>query len=289
MPLITELARAKINLTLKVLGKRPDGYHELESLVAFADVGDGVTLDTEGPPGIAVEGPFAAAIEGTNIVDTALKRLLEREPRLRLGAVCIVKMLPVAAGLGGGSADAAAVLRAVMSANPEIAGGIDWLEIAASIGADVPVCFANVVAVMRGRGERLTPADPSPRLDIVLANPLAPVPKNKTAEVFGRLSARAFAAGASRRQKTDFATLEVLVEHMRAAGNDLEATAFSVTPEAALVKSELARADGCRIAQLSGAGPTCFGVFASHAEAAIAAEGMKAEHPRWWIEPAVIG
>src|SRR5690606_18933100 len=147
-PIITELARAKVNLTLRVLGRRPDGYHELESLVSFADIGDTVTLTVGAAPEVTVTGAFAMDIAGGNLVEAAMQRLARAEPRLRLGAIEIEKSLPVAAGLGGGSADAAAALRAVRRANPEIADAFDWHGFAARLGADVPVCFADAPALM---------------------------------------------------------------------------------------------------------------------------------------------
>ena len=128
--MIQERARAKVNLTLRVLGRRPDGYHEIDSLIAFADDAfDLVTLDPGKPVGVSLSGPFATRIPGENIAATALRRLAEAEPRLQLGAVHIEKRLPVAAGIGGGSANAAAVMRAVASANPDLVGNIDWIAL----------------------------------------------------------------------------------------------------------------------------------------------------------------
>ena len=127
MPAITEIARAKVNLTLKVRGRRPDGYHELESLVVFAtDLGDVVRFIPGEEIGCSVRGPFAAAIEGDNLIDRALARLAEQAPQLKLGEVTLEKTLPVAAGIGGGSADAAALLRAVRFANGSLSAGVDW-------------------------------------------------------------------------------------------------------------------------------------------------------------------
>src|SRR5690606_13758578 len=149
---LTETARAKVNLTLEVLGRRTDGFHELESLVAFAAIGDEVTLRVGAPLGVTVSGPNASAIDGENIAARALAVLVEAAPALVLGGVHIEKRLPVAAGIGGGSADAAAVLRAVARANPELAAAIDWHALAASLGADVPVCLASTAQFMWGIG-----------------------------------------------------------------------------------------------------------------------------------------
>jgi 4-diphosphocytidyl-2-C-methyl-D-erythritol kinase len=179
--LIQEHARAKVNLTLEVLGRRPDGYHELASLVAFADVGDVITLVpggaaggplVGGPPhqahGVTVSGPFAGALTnalaGPNLIATTLQRLREACPGLRLGTVHLEKRLPVAAGIGGGSADAAAVLRAVQRANPTLAAAVPWDDIAASLGADVPVCVAQRTTWMTGTGDLLSPLSMPRRL-----------------------------------------------------------------------------------------------------------------------------
>ena len=127
--MITEVARAKVNLTLEVLGQRRDGYHELASLVAFANLGDQLTFDVARPAGVSVDGPFAPTLAGENLIAVALRRLAEIEPRLKLGHVHLNKHLPVAAGIGGGSADAAAVIRAVRRANADLVDAVDWLKI----------------------------------------------------------------------------------------------------------------------------------------------------------------
>ena len=187
---IREIARAKINLTLSVLGRRPDGYHEIESLVAFADVGDRVTLTPR--PHCRVRDRRAVrrrhrrrrtCWRGRSTFSARL------DAGLTLGTVELEKNLPVAAGLGGGSADAAALLRAVRQANPDRADAVAWHEVAARLGADVPVCLAGVPAVMRGIGERVEPLAGSPALPAmpaVLVNPGLPL---ATAEVFRALAA----------------------------------------------------------------------------------------------------
>ena len=154
---IRELARAKINLTLTVRGRRPDGYHELESLVTFADAADEVVLHPGSQLSATTTGPFAPEIAGVNLVETTLRQLRELDAGLQLGSITLTKNLPVAAGLGGGSADAAAVLRAVRSANPDIADRIAWPDIAIRLGADVPVCLAGQPTLMWGIGDKLEP------------------------------------------------------------------------------------------------------------------------------------
>ncbi len=187
MTAIREIARAKVNLTLSVLGRRPDGYHEIESLVTFADFGDVVSLEPGPATSVTTRGPFAAAIDGPNLLDRALALLREAAPGLHLGAVTLEKNLPVAAGLGGGSADAAALLRAVRRANPELAGSVPWDAVAARLGADVPVCLAGRPALISGIGQTVQPlAHDLPAMAAVLVNPRQPL---ATAAVYRALDA----------------------------------------------------------------------------------------------------
>lgn len=291
MHLISELARAKINLTLRVLGKRPDGYHQIESLVGFAAVGDHVRLDTRALPGVRTGGRFARAIDGVNLAEAALQQLAKADPRLRLGQVDLEKILPVAAGIGGGAADAAGVLRAVRRANADIADEIAWAAIATRLGADVPVCLEDTPAFMRGIGDIVEPMAPLPRLDVVLVNPLVPVPADKTARVFKYLNAPPL--GPERRDSVrpsiGISSRGALLDLMRRTGNDLLAPACEVMPDIVAVMSVLEKARGVEMVQISGAGPTCFGVFSAPAAASIAAEALRAMHPHWWIEPTTIG
>jgi 4-diphosphocytidyl-2-C-methyl-D-erythritol kinase len=291
MPVIAELARAKINLTLKVRGRRPDGYHDLESLIVFAaDVADAVRLAPGEKTGLHVSGPFAAAIAGTNLVETALARLADAEPRLVLGSVALDKRLPVAAGIGGGSADAAAVLRAVRRANPALAGAVDWMGIAASLGADVPVCLADRPAFVRGVGETIEALADVPRLNAVLVNPLAGVPDSKTAQVFARLGAPAVdAAGHAPQMAGRFEDAPALIDYMRTVGNDLAVPAAAVVPEIAHVAAALTAAAQCLLVGLSGAGPTCYGIFATMDEAAAVAAHLRQARPDWWVAASALG
>ncbi|MGL4397457.1 MAG: 4-(cytidine 5'-diphospho)-2-C-methyl-D-erythritol kinase [Hyphomicrobium sp.] len=279
-------ARAKINLTLNVLGRRADGYHEIASLVAFADFGDCVTLDLSAPPSVSVTGPFAAALSGPNILHAALERLAATAltPALRLGHVTLDKQLPVAAGIGGGSADAAALLRLVRAANPQSAAAVDWMALAASLGADVPVCLANETAWMSGIGDSVTARPdllPEP-LDVVLVNPMCPVPADKTARVFKALAAPPFERTA-RQAPDSFASRDDLVAFMRKNGNDMEGAAQSVVAESGAVLMALRALSTCHVAALSGAGPTAFAVFASAHDAGVAAEQLARRNPAWFV------
>lgn len=272
---LEETARAKVNLTLSVLGRRPDGYHELDSIVAFADWGDVVRLVPGERHGVRVTGPFASEIQGENLASVALRLLGEAHPELVLGLVEIDKRLPVAAGLGGGSADAAAVLRLVQRANPEMSDAVRWDEIALRLGSDVPVCHVQKSCRMQGRGEIVTPLPYDIDVPVVLVNAREPVQPDKTARIFRALAAAAYVPGDDRG-----------VRHFAHGRNDLEAVAAEVLPGVRVAMEALGALEGVRWARLSGAGPTCFGTFDSVAAARAAAETLRAGNPGWWVEAA---
>lgn len=291
MAIVVERARPKVNLTLAIRGRRADGYHELASLVAFADGPvDRITLDTGAAPGIAVTGPFAKAIEGENL----LRRVLDRiAPHLGGGApghVTLAKNLPVAAGVGGGSADAAALIRAIRRAHPDADPHVDWQTLALSLGADVPVCLASTATWMTGIGETLSAVAALPLLPAVLVNPLCAVQADKTARVF-----RALAAPLLDEATPPLAppaireTVPDQIAELARYRNDLTAAATAVVPAIADVLAALEASDGCRLARLSGAGPTAFGLFADRAAANAAAAMLRLRHPGWWIAATVLG
>lgn len=291
---IVEQAPPKVNLTLRVLGRRLSGehkgYHELDSLVAFAhDVADTITL-TPGPDRrVTTTGPFGGSIAGENLVAVTLDRIASAGPHLSLGAINLEKNLPIAAGIGGGSADAAAVIRAVMRANPApLAVAIDWTLIATSIGADVPVCLASRAQRMCGIGERLTPIASLPELAAVLVNPQVAVPADKTAQVFRKRAAPPLAVGQPQPSPNQFSSSAALLAHIRAVGNDLLAPARCVVPTIDDVLTALTACPTCELAQLSGGGPTCFGIFPDMTAARTAAATLSRDHPSWWIRASLL-
>jgi 4-diphosphocytidyl-2-C-methyl-D-erythritol kinase len=279
LPVLSERARAKVNLTLRVLGKRPDGFHELDSVVAFADVADVVTLTVGEAPTVSVYGPFAAAIEGANLAARALELVAMAAPGLKTGAISIEKHLPVAAGVGGGSADAAAVLRLLWRANPKLVNSIDWMAIAAQLGSDVPVCFENRPCRMTGRGETLSAVEGLQPMAAVLVNPQVPVPADKTRQIFKYLAAGPLhASGEVMRAMTPW-TADAAI----AGTNDLQAPASAVIPEIATIVSVLMHDTLPHAARLSGAGPTCFALCATMDDAYAVADRIGARHPSWWV------
>jgi 4-diphosphocytidyl-2-C-methyl-D-erythritol kinase len=278
-----ETARAKINLTLRIHGRRSDGYHELESLVAFAAEGDRLALRPAAPGtfSLAVGGHHAGAIIGDNLVETAWRLFAEAAPDSIGARVTLDKRLPVAAGIGGGSADAAALLRAAARAFPDLAERVNLAALARRLGADVPVCIGSTPALMAGTGERLQPVA-LPRLDIVLVNSGAAVPTDKTRAVFAALSAPPL-GNVTAPEVPRLADVEAVARYARAIGNDLERAAMSVLPEIDAVKQAVGDSRHCLHAALSGAGPTVIGLYPSPADAAAAAAAIGRVHPGWWV------
>jgi 4-diphosphocytidyl-2-C-methyl-D-erythritol kinase len=278
---VRELARAKINLTLTVHGRRADGYHELESLVTFAGIHDVVTLAPGDAGGVAVAGPFARYISGENLLIRALGLLRQVDRGLRLEPVRLEKNLPVAAGLGGGSADAAALLRAVRRANPHSAPDFPWEEIAARLGADVPVCFGDRPALVCGVGHDVVPVRSLPPMQVVLVNPGVPLP---TARVFAALEADPAPSSGTRPAPPELPRLEDLLGYMRARGNGLERAATGLLPVIGEVKAALEALLDCRLAAMSGSGPSCFGIYGDRESARRAGDSIAAAHPGWWVK-----
>ena len=284
---VTEIARAKVNLSLRVLGRRPDGYHDLESLVAFADIGDAIMFVPGAPPGVTVSGPFAGAIAGENIAARALQRLAEIAPRLQRGAVASEKRLPVAAGIGGGSADAAAVLRAVHRANAAEASAVDWPAIAAALGADVPVCLSSATQLMWGIGRETCPIPAFPALPAVIVNPGVPL---ATADVFRALAAPpAVSPTRTPVLPGPFQDPAAVVAYLRRTVNDLEPAALALCPAIGAVLAALRAEPGVELARMSGSGPTCIAVFGTAAAAHDATRRLRARAPSWWIEAVTLG
>jgi 4-diphosphocytidyl-2-C-methyl-D-erythritol kinase len=284
----SEFAPAKINLTLEILGRRPDGYHELRSLVVFAqDVGDVVKLTGGDVAEVETSGPFASDIAGSNLVDRAIAAFAAKMPSLT-GSLALVKNLPVASGIGGGSADAAAALRLLSHAYPALPEG-DLAALARSLGADVPVCVRARPVVMTGVGEVLDEVALPEDLYAVLVNPRVDVPGNKTAQVFAALGAAALTNVPAKELPPSFSSFADVIAYASARGNDLETPARTLLPVIDIVLAELRQLAGVRLAQLSGAGPTCFALFETKREAEIGATTLQQRQPGWWIKPTRLG
>jgi 4-diphosphocytidyl-2-C-methyl-D-erythritol kinase len=277
-------APAKVNLTLHVLGKRADGYHELESLVVFAGVGDELTFVPSGELALDVTGPTAASAgdTGDNLVLKAARALAERVPGLRLGRFTLDKQLPVAAGLGGGSSDAAAALRLLARENKLILDDVRIHDAARVTGADVPVCIDPKARMMRGIGEILSYPLPMQKLHAVLVNPRVAVP---TRDVFVALAAKPLEAVP---QPDDFIRPRMeaasILSEVSRRRNDLEHPAVRLQPVIDQVIVALNGAATCGLARMSGSGATCFGLYHTAADASLVAEKISASQPGWWVQ-----
>jgi len=280
-----EKAPAKVNLTLRVIGRRADGYHEIESLVAFADVGDALTFSPGGALALSVAGPTAAAAGqiADNLVLKAARALAERVGRLKLGGFALSKRLPVAAGLGGGSADAAAALRLLARANGLAPDDPRLMQAARATGADVPVCLDPRPRFMRGIGDVLSDPLDLPRLFAVLLNPGVAV---ATKDVFAALAVPTAGQTAPAAICTGTAAL---LDEIARGRNDLEGAAIELEPAIADALAVLRKLPGCRLARMSGSGATCFGLFDSMDAARGAARRLRAGYPDWWVRATALG
>ncbi|MFN3868036.1 MAG: 4-(cytidine 5'-diphospho)-2-C-methyl-D-erythritol kinase [Hyphomicrobiaceae bacterium] len=282
---LTETARAKINLTLRIEGRRRDGYHELSSLVVFASsAADRLTLEPAAPTGITVTGPFAGAISGDNLLQRVLDIAAPCLEGLPPGHVTLEKHLPVAAGVGGGSADAAALLRALRRAFPAQTANTDWHASALALGADVPVCLVSRSVWMTGIGDAVHPLDGLAPLPMVLVNPRVPVPADKTAQVFRALGAAPLPRPWTTPLPPCLPTgTRALCAWLCGHPNDLTTAASRVMPVITDVLAAITETDGCLLSRLSGAGPTSFGIYESWAAAQAAAADLRRQHAGWWV------
>ena len=284
---IKVFASAKINLYLHLTGKRPDGYHLLDSLIGFFSIGDAVSVGVSEGFSFHVDGPFAGSLSADERRDStesgniavraalATARAAGRTPDVFLH---LTKNLPPAAGLGGGSSDAAVVVRGLLELW-RLPSDADFLEgLLRSLGADVPVCFYGQAARISGIGEIIEPVPTLPMLPAVLVNPLKSCP---TPEVF-------------RRTRAAFKTPVVLPERfkdtvsfaafLKETGNDLTDAALGIVPEVATCLEVLGEAEGCLLSRMSGSGATCFGIFESEPDALRCAQRIQADHPGWWVQ-----
>ena len=286
MTVIEEFAPAKINLTLHVLGRREDGYHLLESLIAFADIGDHVTVEKAGHFSLRVDGPFAGDLPsaGDNIVIAAAEALAHGASDIPPGAeITLKKNLPVASGIGGGSANAAACLRALLRLNGTSMSDIALNQIAVGLGADVPVCLHSKVSLVSGIGQIVEPAPVLPEVYAVLVNPRVAVPTGPVFEALGLLQGVVASEPAPPPTRAVFRTADTLAVYLRECRNDLEAPAAAQVREIGDVEEALFAAEGCLMARMSGSGATCFGLFAGGDEARAASDAIGREHPGWWV------
>ncbi len=289
---VTQTAPAKLNLSLHVLRRRADGYHELDSLVAFVpDLSDRLRLaptPAATKNTLMVHGPFAAAVptDGRNLALRAANEMLRRWPDLFAPVhIELRKALPVAAGIGGGSADAAAVLRglcALYRAHPPEA---DLRALALELGADVPVCLSGRAARVGGIGEMIRPVRLPSTLHVLLCNPGIAI---STAAVFRRLAELRRAekvreAPGMAPRCMNFASIADFIDALEAMRNDLERPACERAPQVGECLRALRALPGARLVRMSGSGATCFALFESGAGARAAEDRLRRKHPDWWV------
>jgi len=288
MPALIEEGRAKVNLSLRVIGRRADGYHDLESVVAFADCADRLTLEPGGELRLATTGPLAAACGETsdNLVFKAAKLLAEAVPNLKLGAFSLDKVLPVAAGIGGGSADAAAALRLLARLNNLPLDDARLQKVALATGADVPVCLLSRACDMTGVGEQLLPLA-LPSMPCVMVNPRVAVATKDVFQALGLRNGELLVGATDVLESPAWpeagASIADWVDVLESVANDLEAPALRIEPVIGDVLSALRSSAGVRLARMSGSGATCFAIYGASAEAHSAAEKIRNDHPGWWV------
>jgi 4-diphosphocytidyl-2-C-methyl-D-erythritol kinase len=277
--MISIFAPAKINLYLHVVGRRADGYHLLDSLVVFADVGDTVSVAPAPSLRLAISGPFAPALatDGDNLVLRAADALAIANGHPAAADIRLEKRLPVASGIGGGSADAAATLSALTELWQARLDPAQLAAVALSLGADVPMCLARRPLQVEGIGETIAPAPPLPPFWLVLANPGVALP---TQAVFRARSGGFSPADPITGPVADASALASLLARRR---NDLTAAAVALCPEVGDVLAALARDPAALLVRMSGSGATCFGLFASAEAASACAQQLAGDHPGWWV------
>lgn len=277
---IRVFAPAKINLYLHVTGRRDDGYHFLDSLVAFVDVGDELILTDTGAATFRVSGPMAAALAAeageSNLVVRAARALAAALGRPPVVGIELIKTLPVASGIGGGSADAAATLRGLCALWGVQPPPETLLAIGRRLGQDVPASLSSTPCYFRGIGDEIGPAPALPPAAVLLVNPGIALP---TPDVF-RARTGTFSKPAP--LTPPLSNFNDLVVQLADRRNDLTAPAVALVPEISEVLARLAQAESCALARMSGSGATCFGLFPHAAAAVAAARAIRADHPRWW-------
>jgi 4-diphosphocytidyl-2-C-methyl-D-erythritol kinase len=296
---LAEAAHAKVNLTLRVLGRRPDGYHDIESLVVFAGLADRVTLAPGLPLRLDLRGANGAALGRAedNLILVAAEALTAQIRGLALGRFTLTKLLPVAAGLGGGSADAAAALRLLARLNGLAAHDPRIFAAACAAGADVSVCVESTSRFMRGIGEILSPPLDIPAFPAVLVNAGGAMPTRDVFAAFDRdpppprrPAIHPPAAGEEQQWHGEFApSRAVLLSHLAQAANDLEPAAMTLSPVIAQVLDELRAQPECRLARMTGSGASCFALADTSRAAAALARRLRGQHRDWWIRETTLG
>jgi len=286
--MLTIFAPAKINLYLHIIDKRKDGYHFLESLVTFADIGDTIRMRPSDTFNFSIEGPYSASFHAeshnrSNLIIDALDRLSELVGHPLNLDVTLVKELPLASGIGGGSADAAAAIWGALKLWDVQPDGATLHELLVGLGADVPVCYAGATQNVSGIGDILEPVDYIPELPVVLVNPGKAC---MTHMVFMNYK-KSFSAPKIMAENLD--SPEKCLRFLLERQNDLHDAACEVVPEIDNVIHALQTEDGCHLARLSGSGATCFAIYNSPVKAQLAVQNIRRDNPDWWARHGTLG
>ncbi|GGF69253.1 4-diphosphocytidyl-2-C-methyl-D-erythritol kinase [Terasakiella brassicae] len=276
---ITQQAYAKVNLYLHVCGRRENGYHELDSLIVFAQTGDLLHVEAADRLSLDVVGPMASYIDVSGPDNLVMKAALglQKLCKTDLGAqITLDKRLPVAAGIGGGSGDAAATLKALCQLWQVFPDPLGLEELALSLGADVPICMKAHANHVGGIGEVITPLPPIPDCWMVLANPMIAL---STPSVF-KARTGGFTDAAPMGGEYTFATF---IKALKERTNDLMAPAVQIAPEIANVLQALSVQPECALTRMSGSGATCFGLFECEKDAQAAEKALQKCYPKWWV------
>lgn len=285
---IHEFAPAKINLFLHILGRRADGYHNLDSLVVFSALGDKLSVEKSPTYSLEITGPFATTLmadkSAPNLVLQAADVVSHCVKEIPPGAdISLEKNIPIAAGLGGGSSDAAALVRALLNLHDQTLSETASQQIALAIGADVSVCLHAQASLMRGAGHSVKPLKGFAKTHAVLVNPRLQV---STAEVFSKLNLEK--GERTQRSEVDmpeiFRSSDELCAFLADTQNDLEKPALSVAPIIGAVLDKINTQEQCQLARMSGSGASCFGIFSSAEAARNAADRLARDNPHWWVE-----
>ena len=285
----TRLARAKVNLFLHVGALQPDGYHPISSLMTFADIGDVVSIEDNAAFGFVIDGPFSAGL-GESADNLVLKARDAVASAFRPGwspfTLRLNKQLPIASGIGGGSADAAAAMRLMAARSGLNADEAGLMRIAGGLGSDVPACLVGQARLGQGRGDELSAPPAFPDLPAVLVNPLLPSPTGGVYRGYDDAGAPGDAEAPT--WPSDLASVEAVAAFLAGCRNDLEAPAIALQPAISEVLAALRGRPQTLLARMSGSGATCFAICAAPAERDALAASLAKTHPEWWIRPCVL-
>jgi len=273
----TITAQAKINLYLHVTGKRADGYHLLDSLICFAEFGDEISVSPADDITLEITGEFGDGLSSEDNLIVKAANLLKNKYNIKQGAnIKLEKNLPVGAGIGGGSADAAAAAKLLVELWDLSCINNELADLLLPLGADIPVCIHSKTSYVSGIGDIIEPLSGFPEIYMVLVNPLKHV---STPEIF-QMGFDSYNEPVNHRS---FDNIDQLVEFLAECSNDLESNAVKLVPEISDIIDIIKRQEGCRLSRMSGSGATCFGIFDNKANAKKASNYIRDKHPNWWV------